>query len=649
MPMLKWGTEKLVNTNTLNNQATGRVVALTNGRFVVIWQDGSGAHQAVRGQLYDATGNRIGSEIAIDVNPGNDEILPSVAALADGGFYVTWTQLVGSSNYVLGSIYNADGAFVRSQTVVYSFYQDSRSVEVALGTGSVVAWVHYTDPQKYELDFRIFDAVGNGSQIFPVTYSSIGQSTVFDPTIAVSPDQTRFAIAYANPSPDEADFVVYDTSGHGQFIQGVSGISTNNQGRPAVLWLSPVKLAIAWSGTSMSTGGINGSDIFVQVFAAEIINNKIAPPITSAIQANSTDIGDQKSPVITGLPNGEFLVSWVDYSGVGLDGDAAIKLQAFDANLGKIGGEITINTTTTGNQLDPSVATLPDGRVVVSWTDNSQTGGDVSGSAIRMQIIDPRNGIVTGTPGNDTLYGNDQVNDEISGGAGDDKLYGMRGDDTLYGGEGNDVLNGGKGADIMVGGVGNDTYYVDNADDSVIENLSEGTDTVYASVSYGLDAGSSIQFLRANSGSGLTLTGNELDNTIVGGIGNDTLIGGSGNDTLQGGSGVDKLTGGIGADKFVFAALADSTVAAPDTILDFSTAAVDKIDLHLMDANASLAGDQAFSLIGTSAFSGVSGQLRYAASGANTLVSGDVNGDKAADFAILVNGGHAFSAADFVL
>ena len=145
------------------------------------------------------------------------------------------------------------------------------------------------------------------------------------------------------------------------------------------------------------------------------------------------------------------------------------------------------------------------------------------------------------------------------------------------------------------------------------------------------------------------LTGNEFDNTIVGGTGNDTLIGGSGNDMLQGGAGADMLSGGIGADKFTFAALADSTVAAPDTILDFSTAAMDKIDLHLIDANASLAGDQAFSFIGTNAFSGVAGQLRYAASGGNTLISGDVNGDKVADFSILVSGAHAFGASDFVL
>ena len=227
-----------------------------------------------------------------------------------------------------------------------------------------------------------------------------------------------------------------------------------------------------------------------------------------------------------------------------------------------------------------------------------------------MQIVDPREGIVTGTTGNDVLYGHDQVNDEVTAGAGNDALYGLGGDDALYGGEGNDTLSGGLGADLMVGGVGDDTYYVGNVDDTVIENSGEGTDTAYATVNYTLGAGSSIQFLRslAEGVRGVALTGNEFDNTIVGGTGNDTLVGGSGNDTLQKGyAGADLLTGGIGSrqELGVLPALGDPTVADPDTILDFSTAAVDKIDLHQMDANASLAGDQAFSFIGISAFSGL--------------------------------------------
>jgi hypothetical protein len=99
---------------------------------------------------------------------------------------------------------------------------------------------------------------------------------------------------------------------------------------------------------------------------------------------------------------------------------------------------------------------------------------------------------------------------------------------------------------------------------------------------------------------------------------------------------------------FTIAALADSTIAASgrDTITDFSG---DLIDLHLIDANANLAGAQAFNFIGANAFSGAAGELRAAPSGANTLVSGDVTGDQLADFSVLLAGPHTLGATDFIL
>ena len=69
----------------------------------------------------------------------------------------------------------------------------------------------------------------------------------------------------------------------------------------------------------------------------------------------------------------------------------------------------------------------------------------------------------------------------------------------------------------MTGGAGNDTYFVDDAGDQVTESANEGTDTVYATVNYSLTAGPEIEFLRGSGPSGLSLSGNELTNTLVGG------------------------------------------------------------------------------------------------------------------------------------
>lgn len=108
---------------------------------------------------------------------------------------------------------------------------------------------------------------------------------------------------------------------------------------------------------------------------------------------------------------------------------------------------------------------------------------------------------------------------------------------TLLGNEGNNTLDGGTGADTLTGGLGNDTYVVDNAGDIVIENASEGTDTVLSSVSYTLDE--NIENSSLVDSNNINLTGNTLNNTLAGNSGNNTLDGGAGNDRMEGGAGDD--------------------------------------------------------------------------------------------------------------
>src|SRR5262249_57058849 len=57
-----------------------------------------------------------------------------------------------------------------------------------------------------------------------------------------------------------------------------------------------------------------------------------------------------------------------------------------------------------------------------------------------------------------------------------------------YGNSGANVLTSNSAVDLLVGGAGDDTYFVFNAGDFVLENANEGTDTVHATVHYGLTA-----------------------------------------------------------------------------------------------------------------------------------------------------------------
>lgn len=266
----------------------------------------------------------------------------------------------------------------------------------------------------------------------------------------------------------------------------------------------------------------------------------------------------------------------------------------------------------------------------------------------------------------------------IGGLDGNDTLAGSKLNDVLNGGAGNDSLNGNAGADTLIGGAGNDTYYVDNVGDKVIETKSAsdltdagGVDTVRSSIAFSLAANSGVQVVEnlVLQGSGdIAGTGNDLANRLTGnaganvleggggadrilGLGGaDTLRGGAGNDVLQGGIGRDTMSGGAGADRFVFddGDFVSGTADGSERIGDFSHAEHDRIDLKLVDAKAGGADDP-FTFIGAAAFSHTAGELRAFASGADTVVQGDTNGDGVADFWIALTGAPTLVQGDFVL
>ncbi|HYG46331.1 MAG TPA: cadherin domain-containing protein [Allosphingosinicella sp.] len=146
-----------------------------------------------------------------------------------------------------------------------------------------------------------------------------------------------------------------------------------------------------------------------------------------------------------------------------------------------------------------------------------------------------------------------------------------------------------------------------------------------------------------------TVFGRDGHDNIQGVAGDDDLYGEGGNDTLVGGAGLDRLTGGLGKDQFTYNSVSDSTGGLRDLILDFSRAQGDKISLSAIDANTNLSSNQAFTFIGSAAFTKVAGQLRYETSGGITTISGDVNGDGVADLQIQLSGSIALISSDFVL
>ena len=287
----------------------------------------------------------------------------------------------------------------------------------------------------------------------------------------------------------------------------------------------------------------------------------------------------------------------------------------------------------------------------------------------------------TGNTLNNTLIGN-TGNNTLNGGLGNDTLNGDLGNDTLIGGVGNDsyyvdstadiitelvgqgldsvfstaatytlsanvenltlqgttaingtgntlnniitgnaadnVLTGGTGADTLIGGAGNDSYYVDNTADTITENLNEGNDIVFSTVTYTLTT--NIENLTLQGTTAINGTGNTLNNIITGNTGNNVLTGGLGNDTL---------IGGVGNDSYYVDSTADIITELVGQGLDsvFSTAATYTLSANV--ENLTLQGTTAINGTGNTLNNIITGNaadnVLTGGTGADTLIGGAGN------------------------
>ena len=270
---------------------------------------------------------------------------------------------------------------------------------------------------------------------------------------------------------------------------------------------------------------------------------------------------------------------------------------------------------------------------------------------------DPVDKVMTGTSGNDVLApatnddwtvsglgGADSIttlggSDSVTGGSGDDKILTGGGDDTLrFSGSGNgfDTIDGGAGSDRMVATANGTVIGIRGI--TGIEAISSNG---FSSVSI---KGSSASDLLDFSNVSLSGIG-----SINGGSGNDTISGSGSADVIAGGAGADILRGNGGSDRFDFNKASESPVAGADRILDFQLG-LDRVDLSGIDANSQATGNQAFKFLGEAGFTKHAGELRIdRGDPAVTTITGDLNGDGVADFAITLTGQFQLSSGDFLL
>jgi hypothetical protein len=205
-------SELHVNTFTTSLQVRPAVAASAAG-FVVVWasrQDGFG--YGIFGQRFDALGNPLGPEFAINTYTPGDQWDPDVAADAEGNFVVVWQGdgQDGDDQGIFGQRFNSAGTAqaIEFQINTYTTGRQSRpAVARAAEGGFVVTWNAYEYDVGDEIVGQRFasNGVPMGSEFFVNSYTTGGQRV---PAVAWRGGE-KFVVTWSSSLQDGSDEGVF--------------------------------------------------------------------------------------------------------------------------------------------------------------------------------------------------------------------------------------------------------------------------------------------------------------------------------------------------------------------------------------------------------------------------------------------------------
>lgn len=519
-----------MNVTTAGDQTNPQVVALDNGRAMVVWQNSGDIWY----RIVEADGTSPAGEFQINETVSANNF--RIEKFGSQDFFITWESNDaapgGSSIGVFGQRFSfngtkewseirindatdwgqrtADTAELNSGTV-FTVFQSQGQVGAISEQGVYLRNFSNTSTLVGS-DILVSDAVGT-----PETQPQIEALSDGGFVVAYFVGQEVYAKTYLNTGAEIPATLTHITDGiGGQTNMGFKLLALSDN-RYGVVWVSP--------------GNFN-NDIHYRVLEADGTTVTTGP-------VHSLTNGTQNFPEVHALPQGGFITAFVTGNSSALD--VRIVRHAEDGT--PVGPpmqvEYPVNTHTTNAQFDAKVAVTQDGQLVVTWQSVNQDG---SGNGVYLQRLDVS---TLGTSGNDMMQGTGS-GDFLGGWLGKDTIAGGKGSDTLEGGSGKDVIFGGAGFDFVYGGFSDDRLYGANGNDQLYGSF--GDDSIYGGAGRDDIAGEEGNDALFGGGGKDVLTGGAGADSLVGGGGNDSLAGGGGRDQLLGSAGKDELDGGGGAD-----------------------------------------------------------------------------------------------------
>ena len=378
------------NQVTAEGQHSPHLAALADGGMVVTWVGDdaeSGASQGVFARLFASDGTPLGDEFGVNATLYATQNEPRVAALADGGFVVTWyddydEHTDGFVGRMMARLYSADG--------------------VAQGTEFAVA-----------PDLAAYSYGGNADQDV-LALPDGGFLVVF--TVAVDNYDAR------------TDIFAYRYAADGTALTGalqLGQVHDSYQGTPRATLLADGQLVVTWYSAE-ANGRPDGLYAQILQMAEE---NGTPSEASDFIVLDGTgwslNLLDGDDTVTGGAGNDR------------LDGGAG------HDNLSGGSGADTLIGGTGDDTLTGGVSTDDLRDVIYGGEGHDSIDGGYGNDELRG---DGGNDTIVGGYGTDTVIGGDG-DDALTGQTWSDAIFGGAGNDFINGGFGHDRVNGGTGAD----------------------------------------------------------------------------------------------------------------------------------------------------------------------------------------------------------
>jgi Ca2+-binding RTX toxin-like protein len=438
-----FGVEFIINATTTGGQYAPSITGLADGGFVVTWTSTDGNGEGVYSRVYDAAGNTSGADVRVNVATASNQSGASVAALEDGGYIVTWSSNLqdGDDSGIYARLYTADGTAAGTEFLVNSTTlngQTSPSVAALEDGGFIITWQSESAiySQRYAANGTILYSVtgdaGNNTLSF-VGGSARLAGGLGNDTYVVDDANDTVSEAFNAGSDTVKSSVSYALSVNVENLTLSGGAAINATGNNLANKLignTGSNTLDGGLGNDTMTGGLGNDTYIVSATGDKVVeaasggtdtvitsvNHTLAAQVENLqiISASGRSVaGNNLNNIITG-----------GYGNDTLNGGTGV-----DSLRGGLGNDTYVIDTTTD-----------------TLTENASAGTDTVRSSVTYTLKTNFENL-TLTGGAAINGKGNGVANALTGNTGANILSGLAGNDTLNGSTGKDTLTGGAGLD----------------------------------------------------------------------------------------------------------------------------------------------------------------------------------------------------------